>query len=293
MAEQLRTGVVLQFAAREREHGSGLGLHLDDLGKPQSLGRQALPSDSSLHAVCDGRRQGSGPLTHSLGSDADLLGGQLGRAPEQLDGGGFVHDALKHASSAKASMLARGESILSRMEQEQEPSTFADRLKQAMGPIPRDLLAKELGISVQAIAQVLKGTTRAMTAENTAVAARFLGVNWFWLATGEGSPTTIEVAPEETDLLSAIRDIRRLNPETHAKLLRGIEEIAHGLRTTDNLLRAAHGVKGYVTPERAAATLPPSAAPKPDQSKPADQFMGGMSGFGELVEEPKRAGRKG
>lgn len=176
---------------------------------------------------------------------------------------------------------------------EQPSTTFAERLKHALGLVPRELLARELGVSVQAISQVLNGSTRAMTAANTALAAKFLGVSWFWLATGEGSPTAVDATPEEEDILGALREIRRINPETHAKLVRGIDEIAHGLRATDELLRSAHGVTGYVSPERAAATLPAPSAPRPDASRPSDNFMGGLSGFGDIdIEAPRTAKRK-
>ena len=51
-------------------------------------------------------------------------------------------------------------------------------------------LAFALGISVQAIGQVITEGVRAsaFTAANSAKAANFLGVNHFWLATGEGLP---------------------------------------------------------------------------------------------------------
>ncbi len=40
--------------------------------------------------------------------------------------------------------------------------------------------------------QMLTGSSKALTAENTAKAARFLRVDWYWLATGEGE---MEPAP--------------------------------------------------------------------------------------------------
>jgi transcriptional regulator with XRE-family HTH domain len=52
----------------------------------------------------------------------------------------------------------------------------------------RKELADAIGISVQAIGQVIQGKTAALTAENSAKAARFLKVDHYWLATGEGVP---------------------------------------------------------------------------------------------------------
>jgi hypothetical protein len=46
-------------------------------------------------------------------------------------------------------------------------------------------LSAALGISYQAIKKVLDGKSTALNAENHMRAARFLGVNSFWLATGE------------------------------------------------------------------------------------------------------------
>ena len=49
-------------------------------------------------------------------------------------------------------------------------------------------LRKELGISSAAMKFLLEGTTKGFTAANNARAARFLDVDAFWLATGEGRP---------------------------------------------------------------------------------------------------------
>ena len=76
-------------------------------------------------------------------------------------------------------------------------SKFEDRLEEAMALAGKS--AKELatvlisqktgtlGPSVQAVYAALKGRSKSMTAENVARAARFLGVDMFWLATGVGS----------------------------------------------------------------------------------------------------------
>ncbi len=55
----------------------------------------------------------------------------------------------------------------------------------ALAKLDRKALATHLGVSVQAVGQAIRGGR--FSAENTARAARFLGVNWFWLATGEES----------------------------------------------------------------------------------------------------------
>ena len=71
---------------------------------------------------------------------------------------------------------------------------FAQRLALALelAGLPKyggpSQLARAIGTTPQAPLQVLKGESRALTAENTARAAKFLNVDWFWLATGEGRP---------------------------------------------------------------------------------------------------------
>jgi len=67
---------------------------------------------------------------------------------------------------------------------------FGDRLAKALALADesRDGLASALGISVQAISQVVTGASKAMSAENTVNAARHLSVSAIWLATGQGEP---------------------------------------------------------------------------------------------------------
>jgi transcriptional regulator with XRE-family HTH domain len=55
-------------------------------------------------------------------------------------------------------------------------------------PDARTKLAAALEISKQAVGQVLTGKTNALTCDKSARAARFLKVDHFWLATGEGEP---------------------------------------------------------------------------------------------------------
>lgn len=90
--------------------------------------------------------------------------------------------------------------------------SFGDRLQAALNhaSTSQKALADALGISVQAVGQVLKGQTRAFTAANCAEAAVFLDVNWFWLATGKGemarkATDDMALSPQERDLILALR----------------------------------------------------------------------------------------
>lgn len=73
-----------------------------------------------------------------------------------------------------------------------KPTLFSERLEEALriGGKDRQQLADALGISIQAVSQILLGKTKAMTAENCVRAARLTGVDSFWLATGSGDATT-------------------------------------------------------------------------------------------------------
>jgi hypothetical protein len=84
-------------------------------------------------------------------------------------------------------------------------TTFADRLRQAMvasektaGDLARVLRSSngEIGASRQSVYQVLNGQTNSLNAENTLRAARLLGCDPWWLATGGGTMTGAKDDPE-------------------------------------------------------------------------------------------------
>lgn len=75
-------------------------------------------------------------------------------------------------------------------------STFADRLQRALdykgcsrADLARVLRSPKgtMGVSESAIGQLLDGKSKSMSAENCERAARYLGVDSYWLATGEGT----------------------------------------------------------------------------------------------------------
>lgn len=71
-------------------------------------------------------------------------------------------------------------------------SQFGQRLLHGMtfARTSRKALASALGISLQAVGQAIKHGN--FSAANAAKAARFLGVNWYWLATGDETPAAID-----------------------------------------------------------------------------------------------------
>lgn len=68
------------------------------------------------------------------------------------------------------------------------PSEYKDRFEMAMRQAGKDArdIAKDLGVSYQAVMKVLAGTTKMLKADNNSVAAKAMGVDADWLATGNG-----------------------------------------------------------------------------------------------------------
>lgn len=87
-------------------------------------------------------------------------------------------------------------------------STYGERLQAALeakrpdDKNPRQWLADQLDISVQAIGQVITGKTRALTAENHEKAVAALGCSGMWLATGVGEMQVARVEVLEGMTLS-------------------------------------------------------------------------------------------
>lgn len=72
---------------------------------------------------------------------------------------------------------------------------YCERLHEAMllRTVSVSMLAKEIGVTYQAVKKVLDGKSAALSAENNARAARFLKINSYWLATGEETLRIVEV----------------------------------------------------------------------------------------------------
>lgn len=99
-------------------------------------------------------------------------------------------------------------------------------------------------------------------------------------------------AKAEADILANLRDILRINPETHEVLVERIRAIAAGARAADEVIPKSK--KGYVTPARAREKLgapPPSLS---DERAPShDALLGGDSQVGGLDEVPAPTRRRG
>lgn len=73
-------------------------------------------------------------------------------------------------------------------------NTLAERLKYAMETLPLKkvkgvALARAVGVTPPSVSDWLSGKSKTMEGENLVKAAKFLGVDSTWLATGKGEPT--------------------------------------------------------------------------------------------------------
>lgn len=71
---------------------------------------------------------------------------------------------------------------------------------------PKDLQL-HLGVSYQAMKKLMGGVSKSLSAENHARAARFLGVNSYWLATGEEGMTS--ASPYDSNAGESVRLLAR------------------------------------------------------------------------------------
>jgi transcriptional regulator with XRE-family HTH domain len=139
--------------------------------------------------------------------------------------------SVKHTYRTSSIIFTRKTPTLVRMD-------FRERLTAAMkrANVNGAELGRAIGVTSQAISLILSGTSRALTAENTAKAARFLKVDHYWLATGEGHITTppqgeaLGITPEALsiakwfDRLTDARDRARVETAVMAAILRALQE---------------------------------------------------------------------
>ena len=136
--------------------------------------------------------------------------------------------------------------------------TYGERLHLAMEIAEKDraALAAALGVSVQSIGQTITGNTNAHTAENCAKAAKFLRVDMYWLATGQGQPRTAEPP------LMAERMALSVEAVKHAAAFDKLSDRQR--RTWRTLLMT---VRTAATDARVEQSLPPS----PRAAKPTNR----------------------
>lgn len=159
--------------------------------------------------------------------------------------------------------------------------TYGARLQTAMddAKVDRKTLAGKLGITVQALGQVLGGKTKALDALHHTEAALYLRCDPLWLAAGGRRPVAPGVALTaeeeratydrlpaglrtlERDIVLSVRELpsRRQTEIRDAVMAEARQYIADMKELSER-----HGATRTVTPERAAETLPP----RPDGTQP-------------------------
>lgn len=115
--------------------------------------------------------------------------------------------------------------------------TFGERLQAALthtgktraqlAAVLRDP-AGNVGISASAVGQVIRGDTNQFTAENAVRAARYLGVDAYWLCTGDGAmrppPSANDTAPvyravTDDEAIARLGALLRQAPPAHRTAL--------------------------------------------------------------------------
>lgn len=109
-------------------------------------------------------------------------------------------------------------------------SEFGARLTEALrlAAKERKELAAHLRISVQAVGAAIRDGK--FTASNTAKAARFLRVDWYWLATGEGEARPAHHEAPVTDDAQLLEDFYMLTSDEQEALRKQITDRAAALR---------------------------------------------------------------
>lgn len=111
-------------------------------------------------------------------------------------------------------------------------STMVDywtRLKEAMthAGVVKAQLQTHLGVSYQAMKKLEDGKTKSLTAENNAKAAKFLGVNAYWLATGQETKeipssatpaTTLNLQEKRAQNEAKVWPFEDIKPEQYQRL---------------------------------------------------------------------------
>ena len=110
-----------------------------------------------------------------------------------------------------------------------DKTDYCARFQQAMRESGKteQQIADHLDVSYQAVRKLMTGGTKMLNAANNVKAARFMGVDSEWLATGVADPERVQLAGDEAAMLAAFRRL----PSTglpRGQALGYIERLAEG-----------------------------------------------------------------
>lgn len=227
--------------------GSGLRDWFAGCGRCPGLFRLLHAPKRGLYAVGNTLGKRVRPFVDCLVGNANCGSGFGDRSAEQLDGFVFMHATLNHSSVQTATIVTVGSVSCPDMD------SYKDRLAAAMGgEVPRSAviaLARELGVSPQAIQKVLDGKSNAFTAANNVKAARFLRVSSDWLATGEGEMEQADLWP--FPLVDRSR-LNKLGPEARGYIQSAMNQ---ALRELDAAQRDSQSGKPEGAPQTTATNV--------------------------------------
>lgn len=122
-------------------------------------------------------------------------------------------------------------------------STYGERLAEGLKRPGKDRkgLAKAMGVSPQAVGQLVRGTSKAATAANNVAAADYLGCDPNWLATGKGpSGFGLQILPGGPyEPSSAPASVHTAQEYTAPSLDTTLNELAALLGAMDRMTRDA------------------------------------------------------
>lgn len=181
-------------------HGSGLGF---GSGRRQEILVDLATASDQRHDDVANDPVGElvGPLGNSLISDPKRLGRGADGAAEQFNGVGFAHAPLNHSYGASSTLVHRTGLLWGIMDKDHYSTRLADAL-QKRGNMHPQVLADQLGVSLQAVRKVLEGKSAALNVRNHFEACRFLNIDPEWLAIGDKQMTAPDSGTSERDHLA-------------------------------------------------------------------------------------------
>lgn len=161
------------------------------------------PVQGRIHAICNSRRQRIRPLADRALGDANQPSSR-DSCPATHANGVLLSQWFISAHAGEVSILARQQSSIVAFNcgTIKAMSTYGERLGMALDWSGRSgaELARHLGVTKSAVYQVIGGQSAGMSAANSARAAKWLNVDHFWLATGEGASKSTDLSPMALDV---------------------------------------------------------------------------------------------
>lgn len=135
---------------------------------------------------------------------------------------------------------------------------YGERLDAAMRlrTVSTSMLAKEIGVTYQAIKKILDGKSTALSAENNARAAKYLAINSHWLATGEETMLLMDAPSVQPSLAELIKrfshELQSIKPSSRPFVVHAFEKWAKQPHRWEELVEQLTDLKvntGFASPD--------------------------------------------